>query len=110
MTLISLLLAALIGYWVSTTSTQSDHELLTGIASGVCFAATLIPAFGLTYKSSRLGTNIRTLSTLFFVGFAVSHFWFAKTGSTMPGYLIINGIALLVFLGIFYKLVSIKDI
>ena len=110
MILIILLIAAVLGYWVSYVELNSDYQLLAGIASGVCFAATLIPAFGLNYESSRMGANIRVLSMLFFVGFLISHFWFAKTGSVMPTYVIVNGLLLLVFLGVFYKLNSIKDV
>lgn len=110
MILIILLIAAVLGYWVSYVEVDGSKSLLAGITSGVCFAATLIPAYALQYESGRLGVNIRVLSTLFFVAFLVSHFWFAKTGSVMPTYVIVNGLLLLVFLGIFYKMNSIKDV
>ena len=83
--------------------------MLCGICSTVCFLATLIPSIGLRYESDRIGTNIRVLSGLFFIAFLASHFYFANYGIKMPLYVILNGILLVIYLGIFYKINSAQE-
>lgn len=106
LTIISLILAGLIGYWVFSTAEGKEQDALCGICSTVCFLATLIPIMGLHYESARIGTNIRVLSGLFFIAFLVSHFCFASYGIKMPLYMILNGILLVIYLGVFYKINS----
>ena len=47
---------------------------------------------------------------MFFFLFAVSHFCFAAFGVSMPFYIILNGILLLVYIASLYKMQGIKDI
>lgn len=110
LTIISLAFAALIAYLAYNTAEGKDNDTLCGIASGVCFIATLLPVVGLQYESGRLGTNIRIVSVLFFIIFLISHFCFAGFGITMPSYVIVNGLILLIFVAIFYKMSNIKNI
>ncbi|MGM9856903.1 MAG: hypothetical protein ACI30Y_03770 [Candidatus Limisoma sp.] len=65
---------------------------------------------GLQYETGRLGVNIRIISSLFFTIFAISHFCFAGFGVKMPYYIIVNGIMLMIYLAIFYKMQGIKNI
>jgi hypothetical protein len=109
LTIISLILAGLIGYWVFSNAKGQEQDTLCGICSSVCFLATLIPAIGIRYESERIGTNIRVLSGMFFVAFLVSHFYFANYGIKMPLYVILNGILLLIYLGVFYKINSAQE-
>lgn len=104
------MLAALVGYLAFNIAEGKENDAVCGIGSTVCFIATLIPTMGLQYESGRLGTNIRMLSILFFIAFLISHFCFAGFGIKMPYYIITNGILLLIYLTIFYKLQEIKDI
>lgn len=110
LTLISIALAALVGYLAFNIAEGKENDTVCGIGSTVCFVSTLIPVMGLQYESGRLGVNIRVLSVLFFVGFLISHFCFAGFGVKMPYYIIINGILLIIYLAIFYKIQGIKDI
>lgn len=110
LTFISVMLAALIGYWIYSISEGQENDMLCGISSAICLVATLIPVLGLQYKSGKLGTNIRVLSVIFFIIFLISHFCFAGFGVKMPHYIICNGILLIIYLAIFYKLQGITDI
>ena len=107
---ISVILAAIIGYLAYNISEGQDNDVLCGVGSSVCFIATLVPAIGLQYESGRLGVNIRVFSVLFFVIFLISHFCFAGFGIKMPYYIICNGILLVIYLAIFYKMQGVKDI
>ena len=110
LTLISIMLVALLSYFVFSVASGDDNDVLCSIGSGICFAATLIPTMGLQYESDRLGVNIRLFSSVFFIIFAISNFCFAGFGVTMPHYIVVNGIMLMIYLAIFYKLQGIKDI
>lgn len=103
------MVAALVGYLAYNVASGDENDMVCGISSGICFAATLIPAIGLQYESGRLGANIRVFSALFFIVFAISHFCFAGFGVKMPYYIIVNGIMLMIFLAIIYKMQGVKD-
>ena len=107
---ISVMLAALIGYLAYNISEGQDNDVLCGVGSSICFMATLIPTIGLQYESGRLGVNVRVFSVIFFVIFLISHFCFAGFGVKMPYYIICNGILLVIYLAIFYKMQGVKDI
>ena len=104
------MLAALIGYLVFYVANGDDNDVVCGIGSCICFAATLIPGMGLQYESGRLGVNIRVFSSIFFIIFAIIHFCFAGFGVIMPYYIIVTGIMLMIYLAIFYKMQGVKDI
>lgn len=104
------MLAAFVGYLAYNVACGDENDMVCGIGSGICFAATLIPTMGIQYESGRLGLNIRIFSTIFFIFFAISHFCFAGFGVKMPYYIIVNGIMLMIYLAIFYKMQSVKDV
>ena len=110
LTFISIMLAALLGYLAFNVANGEENDVICGNSSGICFATTLIPIIGIQYKSGRLGTNIRMFSALFFIVFAISHFSYAGFGVKMPYYIIVNGIMLIIYLAVFYKMKGIKDI
>ena len=109
LTFISVMLAALLGYLAFNVANGEDNNVICGIGSCICFAATLIPTMGLQYESGRLSVNIRVLSSIFFVLFAISHFCFAGFGVKIPFYFIVNGIMLMIYLAIFYKIQGVKN-
>lgn len=108
--LISIVLAVLIGYLAFDIAEGKENDVLCGIGSIVCFVATLIPAIGVQYESSRMGTNIRLLSAIWFIIFVISHFSFAGFGIKIPYYIVVNGVFLVLHLGLFYKMQGIRDI
>lgn len=110
MTLISVLLSALFGYLVYYIAEPDPNAVIALIGSSVCFACTLVPLMGLKYHSSRIGTNARVLATLFFFVLAISNICFSLIGVAMPLYAIINGIIVIIYLAILYKIQNIKSI
>ena len=110
LTFISVMLAALLGYLAFNVANGEENDVICGIGSCICFAVTLIPTMGLQYESGRLSVNIRVFSSIFFVLFVISHFCYAGFGVKMPYYIIVNGIMLMIYLAIFYKIQGIKDI
>ena len=110
LTLISILLAGLLGYWVYSVSEGKEQDIFCGICSTICFLFTAIPIVGLKYESGRMGVNVRILSGLFFVAFLISHFCFAYFGVKMPLYVIVNGILLVIFFALLYKLSEMREV
>lgn len=104
LTIISLLLTALVSYLAYSVAEGKENDIVCGVGSAVCFVATLLPMIGLKYDSARVGANIRILSGVFFLVFLASHACFIHLGIRMPYYVIANGILLVIFLAIFYKL------
>lgn len=107
---IAVLLSALLGYFAYYIAEGAANDILCGIGSTLCFAAALIPAMGLQYESGRFGVNVRLIAVLFFVLFLISQFCFAACGVRMPYYLIVNGIFLLVYLAVLYKMLRVGDV
>ncbi len=99
---IGVLIALLLAYWVFDIAKGSENDVICGVGSAVCFMGTLIPMLGIGHQSSRISVNLRILSAVFFFLFIVSHFCFALFGVHMPYYVIVNALALLVFIAIYY--------
>lgn len=110
LTVIAALVVGLLVYWIHTIIQASDVVDIMTYGSGVCFLVTLLPVIGIQYESARLGINIRIVSTIFFVAFLVSQFSFANFASDIPLYIIVNGLLLIIFLLVLYKMQSIKNI
>lgn len=110
LSIIGIALASLIGYLVFNVAEGQENDTLCGIGGIVCFSITLIPTIGIHYNSSRLGINLRVLSALFFVIFFVCNFCFASLGIKTSYYIICNGIILVIYLAILYKMLDIKSI
>lgn len=104
LSILAILASALLGYLAYYIAQNKENDLLCGMFSWLCFAATIIPTIGLQYDNERIGVNVRVLSAVFFIAFLISHFCFAGFGVKMPYYLIVNGLILLVYLTIFYSI------
>lgn len=110
LTIIAVLLGALLGYLAYNIAEGKPNDVLCGIVSSLCFIGALIPTMGLQYESGRMGVNIRVMSALVLIIFLVSHFCFAGFGVKMPAYLIVNGLLLLLYFAIFYKMQGNKEV
>lgn len=110
LSLISAVIAALLAYLMNYIAGDGQHAMLCTIGSFVCFFSTLMPMMGVSSESERLQANIKVMSTIFMVLFAISNIFFAYKGYDSPLYIILNGILLLIYLAIFYKMQNIKDI
>lgn len=110
LTVIAVFMAILIGYLAFSIAEGQENDVVCGIASTLCFMATLIPIIGVQYDSSKVGVNIKVMSVLFLVIFLISHFCFAAICVKMPYYVITNGILLLIYLAILYKMNKISKL
>lgn len=110
LSILALFISAFFGSFVYVIAKQPDYDVLCGICSGIVSFTTLIPFMGFRYESVRLGINIRLFCILFLLIFLSLNLYYAYTGVVMPYYTTFNGILLIIYLGIVYKLINIKDI
>ncbi len=110
LSLLAILLSALLGFWVYSVAKGDDNDIVAGIISFICFVAVLNPIMGMHYSTSRLGVNIRVLSVIVFLIFAGVNFLYAAYGVSIPSYIIVTGIILVIYLAIFYKMNGINSI
>lgn len=110
LSVIATALSCLIGYLAYNVAEGQEGDVVCGIASTICFAVTLVPLLGAQAESTKLTINIKVLSSMFFIAFLISHFSFAAICIKMPYYIITNGILLLIYAAILYKMQQIKII
>lgn len=105
---LSLALAGLLGYFIYYITKSADCDLLWGIGATICFAITVTPTLGVQYESARRGLNLKILSGIFLITFVISHICFARLGSDVAYYIIVNGCLLIVYLALFYKMKKLR--
>ena len=102
---LAILMAALVAFFIYSLAEGVKNDVLFGICAFVCFGATLVPAMGLQF-TSRASVNVRVLSGLFLLGFFVVQLFFAWLDASVRYYVIINGLLLLIYLGVLYKVLQ----
>ncbi len=109
LTLITLAISALLGFWVYSIAAAESHAILAGVFSTICFTIPLIMGLCVSYNTSASLINVRTLSVVFLMIMLVSHFYYAYSGILMPFYLIINGILICIYVAIVYAIIKSKQ-
>lgn len=104
------LLAALLAYMLYSFNKPDRYDIVCGLVSFVALGCTLIPAMALKASTPRLSVNLRVLSSCAFAGFLVLNLVYALAGIVMPYYVLLNGIGLILFLSVYYKLSRVRDI
>lgn len=105
---LSIALAGLLGHFIYYITKSADYDLLWGVGATICFAITAIPILGIQYESARQGLNLKILSGVFLITFVISHICFARLGSDVAYYIIVNGCLLIVYLALFYKMKKLR--
>lgn len=107
--LITMVMSVLLGIWVFSIVEGNSHALLAGVFSTICFAIPLILGLCVSYNTSAMIVNIRTISLVFLVIMLVSHFYYAAKGVNMPSYIVTNGILICIYAAIVYAIVKSKQ-
>ena len=101
--IIALAIAALLAFGLYSWCRFADLNLLIAIFGGICFLCTLGTSLGISFEKSRKSTNIKLLSSLFFFVFLISNIVFCCLSSfSIPVYVIINGVILVIWLLLCY--------
>lgn len=86
--------------------THSDpNEIIVGMGTGISILMTLGSLLSLSLKDSRLNINMKAWSMVAFVVMAVVNLCYAGFGVSMPYYVIVIILLLVIHLWVVYKLV-----
>lgn len=107
-TAIAISVSALIAYGFYSFH-KSDNNLFLTFGSFVFMLFTLIMSIGISFEQSRSTTNIRVVSGLFFFVGVISNLIFSFLNFSIPSYVIVNGILLLIFALIAYSIYRAKQ-
>ncbi len=107
-TIIALAISLLIAY-VFFAFCNNEHQLLVSIGSFVFLFLTIEMTIGVSFDFSRMTTNIRVLSGIFFIIGLISNLLFCFLDFSVPSYVITNGVLLLVFILIVYGIYKAKE-
>lgn len=107
-TIIAIALSFLISYGLYSFH-GSENKILLSAGSFIFLATTLIMTIGISFELPRTTTNIRVVSGVFFTIALISNLIFSFINFSVPSYIIINGILLLVFIVISYSINQAKQ-
>ena len=107
-TIIALAVSLLIVYGLYSFH-NSENKMLLSTGSFFFLATTLVLSIGANFKMPRTTTNIRIVSGIFFLVALVSNLIFTFIKFSIPGYVITNGILLVVFISIVYSINKAKQ-
>ena len=86
--------------------THSDpNEIIEGVGTGISILITLGCLLSLSLKDSRLNINMKAWSGVAFVVIAIVNLFYAGFGVSMPYYVIVIVLFLVIHLWVVYKLV-----
>lgn len=94
-------LAALMAYGLFSFC-KNDNALLLAIVGGIMLFVALTAAFGVSFEPHRTSVNIKVTSIVFFLLALISNVIFAFVQFSVPLYIVINGLLLLIWLLIVY--------
>lgn len=104
-TIIAVLISALISYGLYRMY-DGSHGLLLCLGSFLSLAAMLITTIGATFKQGRTSVNIKVVAGIFFLISLISNLIFSFKNFSESGYIITNGIILLIFVLTTYSIYS----
>jgi len=107
-TIIAIAVSLLIAYGLYSFH-DSENKILLSAGSFVFLAVTLILTIGTSFELPRTTTNVRVVSGIFFAIALISNLVFTFLNFSIPSYIIINGILLLVFILIAYSINKAKQ-
>lgn len=100
-TIIAIVLSLLIAYGLYSFH-DSENKILLSTGSFVFIATTLVLSIGISFQLPRTTINTKVISGIFFAVALISNLIFTFIKFSVPSYVIINGILLLVFILIAY--------
>jgi hypothetical protein len=107
-TIIAIAVSLLIAYGLYSFH-DSENKILLSTGSFVFLATALVMTIGTSFELPRTTTNVRVVSGIFFVIALISNLVFTFLNFSVPSYIIINGILLLLFILITYSINKAKQ-
>ena len=111
-TLLLLIVAAAIGYlaYHLADSKADTNDILVGIGTGVSILLTLGCVLGVSIEDGRKNVNLKAWSVSAFIVVVVVNLCYAGFGVTMPYYVIVLALLLVIHLWVVWKLSTIDNV
>jgi hypothetical protein len=106
--IIAIAVSALIAYGFYSFH-DSENKLLLSVGSFMFVAITLLLTIGISFDLPRTSTNVRTVSAIFFLVALASNIIFSFVSFSVPLYIILNGILILIYTLITYSITKAKQ-
>ena len=109
-TLLLIIVVVAIGYlaYDMAHSRADASELLVGIVTGFSVLLTLGCVIGISLKNSRMNINMKAWSIAAFVVMTIVYLCFAGFGVSMPYYIIVLALLLVIHLWVVWKLSTVE--
>lgn len=111
-TLLSLILAAAIGYLAfHVADVQNDaNKVIVGIGTAFTILVTLSIALGAKLQNGKVAVSARSWSVFAFFIFIVANFLFAWLGVSLSLYIAVMAVLLVIHIWIVWKLSEVSDV
>ena len=111
-TLLLLIVAAAIGYlaYHLADSKADPNDIVVGIGTGVSILLTLGCVLSISIENDRMNVNLKAWSITAFIIAVVVNLCFAVIGVSMPYYVIVLALTLVIHLWVVWKLSIIKNV
>ena len=109
-TLLLLIATAAIGflaYHIAKSNTD-PNDILVGVGTGVSVLLSLGCVLGVSLEDGRMNVNMKAWSMVAFVVMAVVNICYAGFGVSMPYYVIVIALMLIIHLWVVWKLLNIR--
>lgn len=107
-TIIATAIGALISYGFYIFN-ENENNIIFSIGSFVIFSTSLIFSIGTDFELERTTTNVRVFSVIYFIIAMISMIVFTIINATVPSFIIVNAIILLLYILIIYSIYKAKQ-
>ena len=104
LTLIVLLAISYLAYHLANSNSDAN-DLVVGIGTGISVLLTFGCVMGLSLNEGRMNVNLKAWSVVAFVVMTIVNLCFAGFGVSMPYYLIVVSLLLVIHFWVIYKLI-----
>ena len=111
-TLLLLIVTAALGYlaYHIANSNSDTNDVVVGVGTCISILLTLGCVLGISIENGRMNVNMKAWSITGFIVIVITNLCFAGFGVTMPYYIIVVALLLVIHLWVVWKISTIKDV
>ena len=111
-TILLLIATSAIGYLAFHMANTNDdpNDVIVGIGTAISVFLTLGGVIGVSINDRRHNINMKAWSVVAFIGLVLTNLCFGGFGVSMPYYVIVIALSLVIHLWVIWKLSTIKDV
>ena len=110
--LLLLIVTAALGYlsYHIANSNADTNDVVVGIGTCISILLTLGCVLGISIENGRMNVNMKAWSITVFIVLVITNLCYAGFGVTMPYYIIVLALLLVIHLWVVWKVSKIKDV